>query len=223
MKINHYAVIPAQVRYDRELTDKSILLFAELTAASNAYGICEEDNQYFASALQMDARSVTRCLQQLAAQGHINKIIEGRSRKIQILTKGFDTPDGVEIEQTVDTPKLDIEPIVHTIFDLWDTGLKMIFGKPMVTEKREAYSNLIRQRLLTFSKEEILSSLKNRIAYMNDSDWHHENEGMARSIEHVLKDDGSVLRWLNTKQTKTTEHELKAFIKSTDVVKNLTE
>lgn len=199
MKIGHFAVLPAQVRYDRALTDKAILLFAEIVAATDAYGVCEEDNTHFATALQIDNRTVVRCLQQLMSAGHIQKFKEGTKRKFRIITNGFSLPDGVEIVDNEKVKYEDITPFIETIFELWDNGLRTIFHKSFKTQRQEQYEGMLRNRLTTFSKEEILSSLKNRINFMYNSEWFRENEQMAISIESIIKDDISILKWLNSK------------------------
>ena len=113
----------------------------------------------------------------------------------------------------------DITDFINIVFDLWDNGLKSIFHKQMITLKREAYETMLRQRLVTFSREDILSSIKNRINFMFNSDWFRDNEQMARSIEPILKDDISLLKWLNSKGEEPVKP--KAFIreKGNDLIK----
>jgi len=195
MKINLFAIIPAHVRYDRTLSDKSILLFGELAAAANAYGICDENNRYLATALNVDIRTITRCLTQLHDAGHIQKIKENGKRRIKLVPRGLEIPIGVEIETDEIIPKDDISGFANQLFDLWEK----LLGTTI--DKRELYVELIGQRLVTFSKDELMTAVRNRTTFINQSPWHREpeNRQAALSMETLLKSDEATLRWLNAK------------------------
>ena len=45
---NYYSIIPAHVRYDKELKPMEIIMYGELTALSNKYGYSYASNNYFA-------------------------------------------------------------------------------------------------------------------------------------------------------------------------------
>ena len=48
-KPNYYAVVPANVRYSRDLSSTAKLIYGEIAALANKEGYCFASNAYFAS------------------------------------------------------------------------------------------------------------------------------------------------------------------------------
>lgn len=71
-KPNYYAIIPAKIRYDTELTPNEKLLYGEITALSNKEGYCWANNAYFASLYNVSKRSITRWLDKLKRKNYIS-------------------------------------------------------------------------------------------------------------------------------------------------------
>lgn len=69
---NYYSIIPANVRYDEDLTANEKLLFGEITALTNKTGECWASNSYFSGLYKMTAQSISRCLKHLKDKGYIN-------------------------------------------------------------------------------------------------------------------------------------------------------
>ena len=70
-KPNYYAIIPANVRYDKDLSPNAKLLYGEITALSNAEGFCWATNAYFAGLYGMSTRHTSRMISQLNDKGFI--------------------------------------------------------------------------------------------------------------------------------------------------------
>jgi hypothetical protein len=100
-KPTYYAVIPAIVRYDPDLSSSEKLLYAEITALCNATGECFASNNYFAKLYSKDKVTISRWVAKLRDKGyiHINykyvpgsKAIESRIVHISQSIPGIITP-----------------------------------------------------------------------------------------------------------------------------------
>ena len=84
-KPNYFAILPANVRYDKELTDKAKLLYAEITSLSNKMGYCFASNKYFADLYNCTTRSIQNAISKLQEKGYVFTEIENNyERKIYI-------------------------------------------------------------------------------------------------------------------------------------------
>lgn len=85
IKSNYYAIIPAVVRYDNELTDKAKLLYGEITCLSSKEGYCFATNNYFAKLYRCTTRAIQNTISKLQERGYIRVVIENNfERKIYL-------------------------------------------------------------------------------------------------------------------------------------------
>ena len=85
IKSNYYAVIPAIVRYDKDLTDKAKLLYGEITCLCNKEGYCFATNNYFSNLYNCTPRAIQFTLSKLQEKGYIKIIVENNyQRKIYL-------------------------------------------------------------------------------------------------------------------------------------------
>lgn len=88
-KVSYYAIIPANVRYDCELTEKAKLLYGEITCLSNKEGYCFATNGYFAKLYNCTTRAIQNAISKLQERGYIKVVIEDNyQRKIFIAEIG---------------------------------------------------------------------------------------------------------------------------------------
>lgn len=110
-KKSYYAIIPANVRYDKNLTANAKLLYGEITALCNEKGYCWANNSYFAELYGVSKTSISKWIKQLSDKGYVtSKIIykegtkEIEDRHIYIGT--------IPIEEKLNTPLTKVnEPI----------------------------------------------------------------------------------------------------------------
>ncbi len=80
-KINYYAIIPATVRYSKELKANEKLLYGEITALSNKNGYCYAQNRYFANLYGVSVETVSRWLSHLQQLGFIQLEVKRNEKK----------------------------------------------------------------------------------------------------------------------------------------------
>ena len=106
---NYFGIIPANVRYDKELKPNAKLLYSEITALTNEKGYCWATNNYFAELYEVSKVSVSNWISQLNQKGYIRvEIIKDeetnqvKERRIYItpIQENFNTP----IKDFLNTP-----------------------------------------------------------------------------------------------------------------------
>lgn len=93
---NYFAIIPAPVRYDKNVSPNAKLLYGEITSLTNEKGYCWASNNYFADLYQVSKNSISTWISQLQKAGHITVDLiykpgtkEIQNRYIRITGKGI--------------------------------------------------------------------------------------------------------------------------------------
>lgn len=90
-KPSYYAIIPATVRYDKELSANAKLLYGEITALCNDRGYCWATNQYFSNLYGVSERTIRTLVKQLVDKKYIKiEIIKNSKRLLYI---DYTTPE----------------------------------------------------------------------------------------------------------------------------------
>lgn len=98
---NYYAILPANIRYDKRLSANAKLLYCEISALANVKGYCYASNNYFSELFSVDSRSVQRWLYNLKDYGYITMDFDDnkdlRTRKIFIVKES----DSIKVNESV--------------------------------------------------------------------------------------------------------------------------
>lgn len=86
-KPNYYAIIPADVRYDKNLKDKAKLLYGEIVALSNKDGYCYASNKYFSDLYGISTTTVSLLIKDLIEKNYITSEIIYRGGTKEILNR----------------------------------------------------------------------------------------------------------------------------------------
>ena len=72
---SYYAILPAPIRYDKDLSPSAKILYAEITSLTNQLGFCYANNKYFENLYQVSTQSINNWLKQLEKHGYIKRHI----------------------------------------------------------------------------------------------------------------------------------------------------
>lgn len=89
---SYYAVIPANVRYDKELTANAKLLYGEITALTNEKGYCWATNEYFANLYGVSNRTIINWINSLVDKEYLIKDIIYKDNSKQIVDRYLRLP-----------------------------------------------------------------------------------------------------------------------------------
>jgi calcineurin-like phosphoesterase family protein len=101
-KPSYFAILTANVRYDKTLKPLARLLYAEITALCNKEGYCWAGNQYFADLYEVDKNTVSGWIGQLKTRGYITVQLEYKEGTKQILNR-YIRINGEGIHKIIDT------------------------------------------------------------------------------------------------------------------------
>lgn len=87
----YFAIIPANVRYDKDLRPNEKLMYGELVCLANKYGYCTASNTYFANLYEVTQSAVSKWINNLAKKGYItiDYVMKGKEyveRRIAIVS-----------------------------------------------------------------------------------------------------------------------------------------
>ena len=127
-KPNYYAVIPAEVRYNKKLTPNAKLLYSEITALCNMNGKCTASTQYFCRLYEVSRASIQNWLRLLEKNGYIIRDVKYRLGSKEILSRSIKLVDTPSLKICTDNTNINI-----TNTNLTDSN-SAYFKKPTLDE-----------------------------------------------------------------------------------------
>lgn len=119
---SYYSILPAVIRYSKNLSFFQKVLFSEITALSNKDGYCSAGNGYFATIYEMEEETISRAISKLRKEGAIKVFIDkaaGNDRKIYPCDQHtLLTNLSIAIDEKVNTP---IDEKVNIIIQEYNT------------------------------------------------------------------------------------------------------
>ena len=79
----YYGILPANIRYDKNLKPMEKIMYSELTALSNKNGYCNATNSYFAELYEVSKNTVSLWISDLEKAGYTKLIYEPGTKNIK--------------------------------------------------------------------------------------------------------------------------------------------
>lgn len=221
---SYYAIIPANVRYDKDLPANAKLLYGEITALCNEKGYCWASNEYFAKLYNVEDRTVRRWISSLIKKGYIkmeliykkdSKEVEQRrlyiTNNIIVNTSGQEKPEGEDLN--VPTPQdknvLDNNTLYNNIYMYW-------ISKDIVKHKNLTANieKAIKKALKDYTEKEIYQAIDNYNTVLKDENYFYSH---IFTLEAFLKQSNGLpqftdegVHWINYhSKSKTKENKPK--------------
>lgn len=97
---SYYAIIPANVRYDKDLAPNAKLLYGEITALCNEKGYCWASNQYFAELYGVSILSIKRWVNSLVTKGYVYRTLTYKPNSKEADKRILSIDGGIKIDTT---------------------------------------------------------------------------------------------------------------------------
>ena len=97
---SYYAIIPANVRYDKDLVPNAKLLYGEITALCNDKGYCWASNQYFAELYGVSVLSIKRWVNSLVTKGYVYRTLTYKPNSKEVDKRILSIDGGIKIDTT---------------------------------------------------------------------------------------------------------------------------
>lgn len=97
---SYYAIIPANVRHDKDLAPNAKLLYGEITALCNEKGYCWASNQYFAELYGVSVLSVKRWVNSLVTKGYVYRTLTYKPNSKEVDKRILSIDSGIKIDTT---------------------------------------------------------------------------------------------------------------------------
>lgn len=97
---SYYAIIPANVRYDKDLAPSAKLLYGEITALCNEKGYCWASNQYFAELYGVSILSIKRWVNSLVTKGYVYRTLTYKPNSKEVDKRILSIDGGIKIDTT---------------------------------------------------------------------------------------------------------------------------
>ena len=138
---SYYAILPANVRYDKNITPNAKLLYAEITALCNDKGYCWAGNAYFAELYGVTKTSISNWISSLQKNGYIDVQLIYKENSKEIQSRHISIANNIPIQNNLNTYTKNIVGGIQKNFTdntkIINTKKDEIISKDIITQKQK--------------------------------------------------------------------------------------
>lgn len=150
-----YAIIPANVRYDKRIRPNAKLLYGEITALCNSKGYCWASNSYFSELYGVSKQSISYWVKELVDCGYISTELIYKEGTKEIASR-YITISNDPIKEKFNTPSTKVDDPIKEKFN---TPIKEKF-KGNNTSFNTTVNNTSNKKHMTDSAESVASDFE---------------------------------------------------------------
>jgi len=191
---SYFTILPASVRYDKNLTDSEKILFSEIVALCNLNGQCHANNQYFVKLYGVSKVTISKRINRLVKTGHLKSVLIYREGSKEILNRylsilsypikeNFNTPiKEILMDNNTDSFSNNTSIISldgYQFENFWIDYDKKVGDKERIQKKFEGLSEKIREEIRLHlpkykDSQPEKKFRKNPETFINQKGWTHE-------------------------------------------------
>lgn len=173
MQKNYYAIIPANVRYDKELTPNAKLLYGEITALCNERGYCWASNSYFSDLYGVSKVSISKWINQLVSKGYVSSELQYKEGTKEILNRYIrivNEPIEEKLKAPIKEKFKDNNTVINNTKNIYSNEFEQFWSLyPRKIDKKKAYTKFKTARK-KHSLETILEGTKKYAKTVKDTE-----------------------------------------------------
>ena len=168
---NYYAVLPANVRYDKNITPNAKLLYAEITALCNDKGYCWAGNAYFAELYGVTKTSISNWISSLQKNGYIDVQFIYKENSKEIQCRHISIANNIPIQNNLNTYTKNIVGGIQKNFtdntQIINIKKDKIISKDIITQKQKS---LIPKETKKAKKAKDIVTMRNMINVFTENE-----------------------------------------------------
>ncbi|WBY63695.1 helix-turn-helix domain-containing protein [Thermocaproicibacter melissae] len=172
-KRSYYAVIPANVRYDKSLSANAKLLYGEISALCNEKGYCWSTNKYFADLFGVSQTSISKWISSLVSKNYVYVKIVYREGTKEILERRMSIVKE-SLEEIQSTP-----PLEKKLNTPLEEKLNTPLEEKLKENNKETNITVINKSVSQFKEigetDELTDEIRERLKKQIDYDYFEEN------------------------------------------------